>query len=125
MSTKPVVSNEAALRFYGSTLAAPILERVVGMLVARADASIDRLDDAMLLSDAIAAHATDFTSGDRMDVAVQTSPTELSLRISPLDAKGAEGLVQSTDLPEIGNVIEHLTTAVKHEGDTLHLKLAF
>jgi serine/threonine-protein kinase RsbW len=95
------------------------------MLVARAEASIDRLDDAMLLTDAVAAHASDFTSGDWTAVAIETSETELTLNISPLDAKAARALVASTEIPEIGNVIEHLTSGVKHKGDTLRMTLAF
>jgi serine/threonine-protein kinase RsbW len=125
VSAKPAVSNEAVLRFYGPKLAAPLLERVVGMLVARADASIDRLDDAMLLTDAVAAHASDFTSGDWTAVAIETSDGNLVLKVSPLEAKAARELIASTELPEIGNVIEHLTSSVRHDGDTLHMTLAF
>lgn len=125
MSAKPAVSNEAILCFYGPNLAAPLLERVVGMLVARAEASIDRLDDAMLLTDAVAAHACEYTGGDRTAVTVNTSDAALVLRVAPLDASAARAFVASTELPEIGNVIEHLTSAVKHEGDTLQMTLAF
>ena len=125
MSARPVASNEAVLRFYGPKLAAPLLERVVGMLVARAEASIDRLDDAMLLTDAVAAHASEFTNGDWTAVTIDTSETELTLTVSPLDAEGAQELVASTELPEIGNVIEHLTSAVEHEDDRLRMTLAF
>jgi hypothetical protein len=95
------------------------------MLVARADAPIDKLDDAMLLTDAIAAHAPEFTSGGGTAITVDSSPKELILRVGPLSAPAAKKLVASTDLPEVGNVIERLANDVKHEGDTLVLKLAF
>jgi hypothetical protein len=125
VSAKPAVSNEAVLRFSGTELVGPVLERVVGMLVARADAPIDRLDDAMLLSDAIAAHAQEFTNGSSTSITVATSPKELALRVAPLSAKDAKKFVASSDLPEVGNVIERLTTDIRHDGDTLSMTLAF
>lgn len=125
MSPRPAVSNEATLRFYGPRLAAPLLERVVGMLVARAEASIDRLDDAMLLTDAVAAHASDHTSGDWTAVSIETSPDRLALKVSPLDAESARAFVASTGLPEIGNVIERLASGVEHQNDTLQMTLMF
>jgi hypothetical protein len=124
LTIQPAVSNDAVLRFFGPDLVTPVLERVVGMLVARAHAPIDRLDDAMLLTDALAAHAMEFT-GDSAIVTVATSAKELAIGISPLDDPSARALIASTDLPEVGNVIEHVTSATEHDGDTLRMTLAF
>lgn len=125
MSAKPAVSNEAALRFSRDDFVAPILERVVGMLVARADAPIDRLDDALLLTDAIAAHAPEFTADGCTAITVVSSPKELALGVGPLSAAAAKKFVASSDLPEVGNVIERVTSGITHKGDTLVMTLAF
>jgi hypothetical protein len=122
---KATASNEAVLRFSGDELVAPILERVVGMLVARADVPIDHLDDAMLLTDAVAAHAPEFTRGEWTAIGVESSPKGLTLRVGPLSAAGAKKLMAASELPEVGNVIEQITSDVKHEGDTLVMTLAF
>ena len=125
MSAKPAKTNEAVLHFQGRELVAPLLERVVGMLVARTDCPIDRLDDAMLLTDAIGAHAPEFTNGDDTVVAVTTTPEHLELRVGPLDDKAAQGLIASSQLPEVGNVIERMSSSVKHEDDTLLMTVTF
>ena len=51
------IANEASVGLASGPLVAPVLGRVVGMLTARADCPIDRLDDALLVADAIAAKA--------------------------------------------------------------------
>ena len=61
-----VTPNEARLVVRNGPLVGAVLSRVVGMLAARALCPIDRLDDALLVTDAIAAHAGDYTlNGDR------------------------------------------------------------
>ncbi|HVW17405.1 MAG TPA: hypothetical protein VHB30_04085, partial [Solirubrobacteraceae bacterium] len=51
------VASSVRLAVRGGPLAEPVLARVVGRLAARALCPVDRLDDAMLVADAIAAHA--------------------------------------------------------------------
>ena len=52
-------------------LVGPVLRRVVGMLAARADLPLDRLDDAVLVADLIAARAPAHVAGGRVDVALE------------------------------------------------------
>jgi hypothetical protein len=61
VSTEPSTTNEATLTVGRPELLGPVLGRVVGMLAARAQCPIDRLDDALLLTDAVAAHAPGHT----------------------------------------------------------------
>ena len=117
-------SNEAVLRVTGPDLLGPVLTRVVAMLVARAESPIDTLDDAMLLADAIAAHAPDFTNGDTI-VRVRTAPDSLSLGVGPFDAGTGQSFLESTTLPDVGNVVERVAHSVHHDGDTLLLTLRF
>src|SRR5918996_1342673 len=55
---RPLV-DEPQLRVPAGDLVAPVLSRVVAMFAARADFSVDRLSDAILLSDAISANGPD------------------------------------------------------------------
>lgn len=108
----------------GPNLVGPVLTRVVAMLVARAELPIDTLDDALLLADAIAAHAPEFTDGSTT-VTVRTAADSVSLGVAPLDEPSGRRFVESTAVADIGNVVERVADSVHHDGDTLHLTLRF
>jgi hypothetical protein len=89
-------------------LVGPVLRRVVGMLAARADLPLDRLDDAVLVADLIAARAPAHVAAETVDVALEPGPRTLSLRVGPLRAGGGRALVIDAAVPGVGNVIEQL-----------------
>jgi hypothetical protein len=125
VSDAATTPNEATLTVGRAELLGPVLGRVVGMLAARAQCPIDRLDDALLLTDAVAAHAPGHTSNGSVTVHVTAEPAGLSLRVGPLAAGGAEALVESAALPGIGNVFQRVASDVRAEGEELHLHLTF
>ena len=90
-------------------LVAPVLRRVVGMLAARADLPLDRLDDAVLVADLLAARAPDHVLGATVDVALESSDRSLLLRVGPLRPGGGKALVSDAAVPGVGNVIEQLS----------------
>jgi len=100
--------NEASVGLARGPLAAPVLGRVVGILAARADCPIDRLDDALLVADAIAAKAAAFAEDGRVNVHVVAVPGSVELRVGPLRSDGATELIASATLPGIGNVLEQV-----------------
>ena len=110
-------------------LVGPVLRRVVGMLAARADLPLDRLDDAVLVADLIAARAPAHVAQGRVDVALEPGPRSLSLRVGPLRAGGGEALIVDAAVPGVGNVIEQLadelTVFPEDEGEFLHVRLAY
>ena len=57
--TRAVTRNEATMLVRNGPLLGPVLTRVIGMLAARAQCPIDRLDDALLVADTVAAHSPD------------------------------------------------------------------
>ena len=65
-----------------------MLGRVVGMLAARAQCPIDRLDDAILLTDAVAAHAPVHARNGHVCVVVAADDERLELRVSDLRPTG-------------------------------------
>ena len=112
---RPDPRNEATVILRRANLVGPILGRVVGMLAARADAPVDRLDDVLLVSDAIAAHGPAHASNGALQVHVQTTPEELRLRVGPLNADGGKALLASAELPGVGNIVEQVATSVTVE----------
>jgi serine/threonine-protein kinase RsbW len=110
-------------------LVGPVLRRVVGMFAARADLPLDRLDDAVLVADLVAARASAHVAADTIDVALASSPRSLDLRVGPLRAGGGRALVVEAAVPGVGNVIEQLSDAldVKTEGEQefLLVRLAY
>jgi hypothetical protein len=112
-------------------LVGPVLRRVVGMLAARADLPLDRLDDAVLVADLIAARAPAHVSSERIDVAVEPGQRQLALRVGPLRDGGGRALIVDAAVPGVGNVIEQLadsvevTSAAPQPGEFLHVRLAY
>jgi serine/threonine-protein kinase RsbW len=126
MSAEPGV-NEASVGLARGPLAAPVLGRVVGILAARADCPIDRLDDALLIADAIAAKAASFAADGRVNVRVVAEPGSVELCVGPLRAEGADGLIASASLPGIGNVLERVADELEpltgDNGDDEYLRI--
>ena len=123
------IANEARVGLANGPLVAPILGRVVGMLTARADCPIDRLDDALLVADAISAKAGSFSEDGRVNVRVIARVGSIELQVGPLRSGGAEELIASAALPGVGNVLERVADVLEPRrngsGDFLVIRLAF
>ena len=124
------IANEATVGLANGPLVAPILGRVVGMLTARADCPIDRLDDALLVADAISAKAGSFSEDGRINVRVIARIGSVELHVGPLRPGGAEELIASAALPGVGNVLERVADVLEPQqrdgtGDFLLIRLGF
>ncbi len=110
-------------------LVGPVLRRVVGMLAARADLPLDRLDDAVLVADLIAARAPAHMAAATVDVQLETGPRTLVLNVGPLRPGGGEALIQDAAVPGVGNVIEQLADQVSvipgSDAEHLNVRLAY
>jgi hypothetical protein len=110
-------------------LVGPVLRRVVGMLAARADLPLDRLDDAVLVADLVAARAPAHVADETVDVALESGERSIGLRIGPLRAGGGRALMVDAAVPGVGNVIEQLADRleIQTEGDHeyLYVRLAY
>jgi serine/threonine-protein kinase RsbW len=94
-------------------LVGPVLSRIVGIHASRAHLPVGRLNDAVLIADAIAARAPAYAIGDRLPASVQSSGGRLELRIGPLRAGGGQRVLEGAALPELGGVIERLADTVR------------
>ena len=110
-------------------LVGPVLRRVVGMLAARADLPLDRLDDAVLVADLIAARAPAHMAASTVDVVLKTGPRTLLLHVGPLRPGGGDALIVDAAVPGVGNVIEQLADEVSvvsgDDGERLAVRLAY
>ena len=121
--------NEARVAVANGPLVGAVLGRVVGMLAARAQCPIDKLDDALLITDAVAAHAPRFSADDRVRVVVRTDDSALEIIVASLTSGGTEGLVADATLPGVGNVLERVADEVDRspgeDGEQLRIRVSF
>jgi serine/threonine-protein kinase RsbW len=120
-----------SLRLSAGPLAAPVLNRVVSMVLARAQCPLDRLDDALILCDAISAHAPAHVRDAHVAYKLTAAERAIELRVAELRAGGASKLIDDALLPDVGNVIERYSDSRRIEptsngdGEELVLRLAF
>ena len=106
----------------------PVLRRVVGMLAARADLPLDRLDDAVLVADVIASRAAAYAP-ESVHVSLEPGERTLWLRVGPLAPGGASALLGEAAVPDVGSVIVKLADEVhvdtEQAGEYLRVRLAY
>jgi anti-sigma regulatory factor (Ser/Thr protein kinase) len=120
-------SDEVVLALTPGGQAASVLGRVVSLVAARADFSIDRLSDAQILSDAIAGAAANHTLDGYLRVGIEESDGGFELVIGPLVPGGGESLIRDTELPGLGRLLERLADDLSvepaDEGELLRARL--
>lgn len=120
---KRAIEGVTRLRLAGGPLLRPVLCRVVSMVLTRADWPLDRLDQALLVCDALCAHAGSAGSGQqedgrkRLTFSIEADEHEAELRVCELTPQSAERLVQEAYLPLVGNVLELLSERIAVERD--------
>jgi hypothetical protein len=124
-------ANTAFLRLATGPLVGPVLCRVVSMVLARANCPMDRLDDAMLICDALSAHAPEHASDGSLSFALSAEDGSFELRLGELAEHAGEKVVRDSVLPGVGNVLERMTdellvvSATDGHHEELVLKLRF
>lgn len=97
---------------------APVLGRLAAMLASRADFSLERLSDAVLVTDAISAHVSSYIASRHVSIAFEDGDGMLKLRVGPLLEGGAQGLLQTMELPGLNGSLEQLADEVNVERDS-------
>jgi serine/threonine-protein kinase RsbW len=114
----PVATDDAtAMRVGPPELVGPVLSRALGAVAARREISVDRLSDAMLLTDAISARAPDGFADGHVSISLADRPEGVRLRVGPMESGAAERLRASLDLPELGGTLETLADELRIEQD--------
>jgi len=111
----PPVENSVTLRLANGPLAAPVLGRVLSMVLARADCPMNRLDDAMILCDTLSAHAPAHARDAHLAFTMATDGQGIELRVGELAERGAGGQLADAAVPGVGNVLERLSDELRIE----------
>jgi serine/threonine-protein kinase RsbW len=104
---------EVAIAITPAALASAILNRLVGALAARAGFSIDRLSDAQLVTDALAARVAPVLDGSYLNVGIEVLERTVALRVGHLREGGSASLLAGETIGEPGPLIERLTDAIE------------
>jgi anti-sigma regulatory factor (Ser/Thr protein kinase) len=105
----------------------PVLARMVGALAARRDLSVDRVSDALLVTDAIAKAAPGRFADGCVRLGLGESDNGLELRLGPMK-KGAAGEIRrDLEVPGVGGSLEVLADdfAVDESDDGDYLVVRF
>ena len=89
-----------------------IFNRVVSAVAVRAGFSLDRLSDAQLVADALAAHATPVLDGGHVRLGLVVLDHAIEVAVGPLRAGGSATLVANSAIGDLGPVIERLSDEV-------------
>ena len=93
----------------------PVLRRVVGMLAARADLPLDKLDEAVLVADVVAQRAGPYAR-ETVDMRLESSNRTLWMRVGPLASGGAQALLGDAS-GDVGSVILKVAEEVHVDTD--------
>jgi serine/threonine-protein kinase RsbW len=105
------------LRVADGPLLRPVLCRVVSMALARADWPLDRLEDALLVCDALCAHRSGQAGHERLSFSIEADELQAELRVCELTPESAQELLRDAQLPLVGNVLERVADRVSVESD--------
>lgn len=89
----------------------PVLRRAVVSASARAGLPVDRIDDAVLILEALLADR-ETARADEVQLVLTARPGSFALMLGPLAAEEAERLLMHAALPIVGPVIERLASTV-------------
>jgi serine/threonine-protein kinase RsbW len=117
-TAQPVeVVGDTQLRVPAGDLVAPVLSRVVAMFAARADFSVDRLSDAILLSDAISANGPDEFPDGMAQISISEERDAFVVEVGPLQAGAGKRLLDGMRIPELDASLEGLADEIRVEGE--------
>jgi serine/threonine-protein kinase RsbW len=106
----------------------PVLARLVGALAARRELSVERVSDAVLVTDAISGAAPGRFSDGCVRLGLGESEQGLELRLGPMDKGAAAEIRRELKVPGLGGSLEALTDELEidesDDGDYLIVRFA-
>jgi hypothetical protein len=98
----------------------PVLRRAVAGTSSKAGLPVDRIDDAILILEALLADA-ETACAEEIHLVLSARPGSFALLMGPLAGAEAERLLTHAALPVVGPVIERLATTAVTVDDGSHL----
>ncbi len=106
----------------------PVLARLVGALAARRELSVERVSDAVLVTDAIAGAAPGRFADGYVRLGLGESEHGLELRLGPMEKGAAAEIRHELEVPELGGSLEALADELEidesGDGDYLIVRFA-
>ncbi len=125
---RPLAEGRTEVVIDRSELLSPVLARVVSVLVARRDLSVDRVSDAVLVSDAIAGTAPERFADGRVRLGLDEHPAGIDLRLGPMEPGAAADIRRGLEVPDPGGSLEaladELTVEKSDDGEYLIIRFA-
>jgi serine/threonine-protein kinase RsbW len=98
------VAEELEMAITPGELVKPVLARVIGALAARAEFSVDRLADTVLLGDAVSSSGGGAFAGGQVGISIKDGDGTLDVRVGPLVEGAGERLLNEMELPGAGSL---------------------
>ena len=96
--------EELAMAITPGVMVRPVLARIMGALAARAEFSVDRLADTVLLGDAVSSSkGGDFSEG-QVALSIKDDTGRLEVRVGPLISGAGEKLLGEMEVPGAGSL---------------------
>jgi len=110
--------EELAMAITPGVMVKPVLARVIGALAARAEFSVDRLADTVLLGDAVSSsEGGDFADG-RVGLSIRDEAGKLEVRVGPLVRGAGERLLGEMEVPGAGSLRSLASSMEVTQGET-------
>jgi serine/threonine-protein kinase RsbW len=110
--------QELAMAITPGVMVKPVLARVIGALAARAQLTVDRLADSVLIGDAVSSsEGNDFSDG-QVGLAIRDGSGSLQVRVGPLVAGAGERLLNEMDVPGAGSLSDLASSMEVTQGQT-------
>jgi serine/threonine-protein kinase RsbW len=124
----PIAVDEILLNLPAGALLGPVLSRVISMFAVRADFSLDRLSDAVLLTDAISTDDPgDFDDGTARVAIREGDDGEFTVRIGPFSEAAGRRLVEGLRIEDLGVSLDRLAdeVGIEEEDGAEHIVMSF
>jgi serine/threonine-protein kinase RsbW len=112
------VPKELEIALIPGVIVKPVMARVIGALAARAEFSVDRLADTVLLGDAVSSSGGGDFSDGRVGISITDTEGSLSLRVGPLVEGGGERLMSEMEVPGAGSLRTLTSSMEVTKGET-------
>jgi serine/threonine-protein kinase RsbW len=127
VTIEPSTSGATELVTDRPELLGPVLARIVGALAARRDLSVDRVSDAILVTDAIAASAPSRFSDGQVRLGLADRDGGIELRMGPMEPGAAVQIREELEVPDVGGSLEALADelTIDQSGDGEYVIIRF
>lgn len=116
---EPVGRDEVAVAMSPAELGSVVLPRLVCAAAARAGFTVDRMSDAQLLADALAAHVVPALRGAVLRSRLEIGQRELAIEVGAFDPGGGRAVIADSNVGQLGPLLERLASSTDvHDTDS-------